>query len=268
MSKKILFFDLETTGTNPSKHSIHQISGKIFINGRLEDEFDIHMQPNPTAIIDDEALSVSGVTREQLATYMPFSEGYRAFLGHIAKYVNKYDRSDKMFLAGYNVAAFDVPFLRGLFLQNGDTYFGSWFWSVPIDVIVLAQTLLMDERNGMENFKQGTVAKYLGIEVDDSKLHDALYDIEICHKIYQEVMLRMRNPDTDGKASFVFYPSDVIPIDGTGALVIDNTKWLYVIDGQKRLVGKFNLTALGLESVNTYEDFLKSFSPVHYDYEK
>lgn len=26
---KLLFFDLETTGTNPEKHGIHQISGEI-----------------------------------------------------------------------------------------------------------------------------------------------------------------------------------------------------------------------------------------------
>ena len=28
---KLLFFDLETTGTNPGKHGIHQISGQIVI---------------------------------------------------------------------------------------------------------------------------------------------------------------------------------------------------------------------------------------------
>jgi DNA polymerase-3 subunit epsilon len=97
-----------------------------------------------------------------------------------------------MFLAGYNVASFDAQFLRGMFLQNNDVYFGSWFWSVPIDVIILAQNLLIEERSKMENFKQGTVAKYLGIDVDDTKLHDALYDIEICYKIYLEVTKRMK----------------------------------------------------------------------------
>lgn len=39
----------------------------------------------------------------------------------------------------------------------------------------------------MKDFKQGTVAKALGIEVDDSKLHDAKYDIDICHAIYDKV---------------------------------------------------------------------------------
>jgi DNA polymerase-3 subunit epsilon len=39
----------------------------------------------------------------------------------------------------------------------------------------------------MENFKQGTVAKALGIEIDESRLHDALYDIQVCKSIYDIV---------------------------------------------------------------------------------
>ncbi len=45
-------------------------------------------------------------------------------------------------------------------------------------------------RAQMENFKQGTVAKTLGIAIDDSKLHDALYDIEVCKAIYDIVCAR------------------------------------------------------------------------------
>lgn len=30
---KLLFFDLETTGVNPGKNGIHQISGEIVIDG-------------------------------------------------------------------------------------------------------------------------------------------------------------------------------------------------------------------------------------------
>ena len=37
---KELFFDLETTGTNPGKHGIHQISGLIRIDGKELEKFD------------------------------------------------------------------------------------------------------------------------------------------------------------------------------------------------------------------------------------
>ncbi len=42
---KLLFFDLETTGTNPGRNGIHQISGSIVIDGKHIQDFDFHVQP-------------------------------------------------------------------------------------------------------------------------------------------------------------------------------------------------------------------------------
>lgn len=39
----------------------------------------------------------------------------------------------------------------------------------------------------MENFQLRSVAKYLGIEVDETKLHDAKYDIYLTLEIYKIV---------------------------------------------------------------------------------
>lgn len=187
---KLLFFDLETTGTLVNKHGIHQISGEIVIDGETKEKFDLHVRPNPQAQIDPAALEVAGVTMEQVMSYPPMGQIYTAFVAMLAKYVNKYDKTDKFFLVGYNNASFDNQFLRAWFIQNGDKYFGSWFWANSIDVMVMATPYLADRRHTMENFKQGTVAKTLGIHVDDEKLHDALYDIEICRAIYDTVCHR------------------------------------------------------------------------------
>jgi len=184
---KLLFFDLETTGTLVNKHGIHQISGEIVIDGEVKEQFNFHVQPNPKAQIEQEALNVAGVTVEQIMAYPPMGEVYAQFVAMMGKYVDRFNKKDKFFLVGYNNASFDNQFLRAWFLQNGDKYFGSWFWSNSIDVMVLATPYLAAKRGEMENFKQGTVAKTLGIQVDDSRLHDALYDIEICKSIYDIV---------------------------------------------------------------------------------
>lgn len=76
---KLLFFDLETTGVNPGKNGIHQISGEIVIDGVSKEQFDFHVQPNPRAIIEDEALKVAGVTREQVLAYPPMRQVYSEF---------------------------------------------------------------------------------------------------------------------------------------------------------------------------------------------
>lgn len=184
---KELFFDLETTGTNPGKHGIHQISGLIRIDGKEREKFDFHVQPNPKAIIEDEALNVCGVTAEQIMAYPPMYEVYKQLVTMLGKYVDKFNKKDKFFMVGYNNAPFDNQFLRGFFLQNGDQYFGSWFWANSIDVMVLASFMLADRRAEMENFKLSTVAKFLGLEVDEKALHDAYYDIYLTQLIYDKV---------------------------------------------------------------------------------
>lgn len=184
---KIVFFDLETTGTNPGKNGIHQISGEIVIDGETKEKFDFKVRPNPKAEIVQEALEVGSVTKEQILAYPPMQEVFPKFIDLLSTYVDRFDKKDKFFLCGYNNASFDNNFLRGWFLQNGDKYFGSWFWSNTIDVMVLATVFLMNIRGNMENFKLKSVAIALGIEVNESELHDASYDIFLTKEIYKIV---------------------------------------------------------------------------------
>ena len=184
---KILYFDLETTGLKFWKNGIHQIAGMVEIDGEIKETFDFKVRPYEKAIIEPKALEVAGVTSEQISQYEPMPDVYLKIKTMLSKYVDKYQKQDKFFLCGYNNASFDNPFFRAFFVQNGDNYFGSWFWSGALDVMVLAFEYLKDKRDAMPNFQLHTVAKELGIAVDDSKLHDALYDIEITKAIYEIV---------------------------------------------------------------------------------
>lgn len=183
---KYFFYDLETTGLDSEKCAIHQLSGKVIIDGVVKETFDIHMQPFSGAEISDEALKVSNVTREQLVSYQPQSEAYKQVMGILSKYVNKFDKTDKMYLVGFNNVRFDNYFLRAFFDRNGNRYFGSYFWSDSMDCMVLASVLLAHERPQMPNFKQSTVAQYLGIRVSEDMLHTANYDIELCQAIFEK----------------------------------------------------------------------------------
>ena len=190
---KLFFFDLETTGTNPGRNGIHQISGEIIIDGRSMERFDWNVQPNPKCVIEDQALAVGGVTLEQVLAYPQMRQVHSELVKLLGKYVDKFNKKDKFFLVGYNNASFDNQFLRGFFLQNGDKYFGSWFWANSIDVMVLATLHLADRRQEMENFKLATVAKFMGIEVNENKLHDAGYDIYLTKEIYYRVVTPIKS---------------------------------------------------------------------------
>lgn len=185
---KLFFYDLETTGTNPGRHGIHQISGEIVIDGKSLETFDFKVQPNPKAQIEDAALEVGDVTREQIMAYPPMGQVYTQLVAMLGKYVNKFDKTDKFHLVGYNNRGFDDNFFRGFFLQNGDNFFGSWFWADSIDVLVLASTFLADRRAELLNFKLATVADFLGIDTTAGKLHDASFDIFVTKAVFDFIM--------------------------------------------------------------------------------
>ena len=186
-SEKLFLFDLETTGVKFWKNGIHQIAGAIIIDGEIKEHFDYKVQPNIDAEIEQEALDVGKVTREQIMSYAPMQDIYKQMVKMLGKYIDKFDKFDKIHLTGYNNAPFDNQFLRAWFKQNGDNYFGSWFWSDSIDVMCLASNYMRDKRSSMPNFKQSTVARELGIQVDESKLHNSKYDTEILYKIFTAI---------------------------------------------------------------------------------
>lgn len=159
----------------------------VVIDNETIETFDIKMQPNPKAEIDPEALKVAGKTQEQIMAYQPFAAGYNEFISIIGKHIDQYNKKDKFHLVGYNNASFDNNMLRGLLKQNNNNYFGSYFWSDSIDVMIMASFHLEAVRASMDNFKLKTVAAFLGITVDENKLHDALYDIELTKAILDKI---------------------------------------------------------------------------------
>lgn len=182
-----VFYDLETTGTKPNRHSIHQIAGLIEIDGRIDREFDIKTRPHPKAEILSEALEVGNVTEAEILAYQPMKEAYIEFTAMMLEYVDKYDTQDKAYLVGYNNRYFDDVFLRAWFEQNGDKYIGSYFWNNTLDVLVLATEYLINRRAQMPGFKLMQVCAELGIEYDESRLHDGIYDVKLTRDIYQIV---------------------------------------------------------------------------------
>lgn len=181
------FYDLETTGTKDHKHSIHQIAGCVEVDGEVAEWFNFNVAPHPKAQIDPKAMEVGGVTEAQIRNYPPMAEVFKKVKALLSRHCDPYNPKDKMYLCGYNNAHFDDEFFRAWFEQNMDEYFHSWFWAGSLDVMVLASEYLISRRVGMENFKLMTVAKTLGIKVDESRLHDALYDIQLTRDVYMIV---------------------------------------------------------------------------------
>jgi len=187
-SMKLLYFDLETTGTDLNRHSIHQIAAIMEIDGVEVDRFSLPFAPHLKAELDPRALEVCNATEQGLrGRRHSYEEAYRGFERFLESHIDRYDKRDKAYLCGYNNRSFDDQFLRRFFEHNKNPYFGSWFWSDSWDTLVVASLYLRDRRAAMPNFQLRTVAAELGLEVEEAKLHDAHYDVELTRSIFKIV---------------------------------------------------------------------------------
>lgn len=182
-----LFYDLETTGTDERKHSIHQLSGMLEIDGAIVEEFDYYLKPHPKAKIEPEALSICGVTEEDIMSYPDMKVAYNKLIALLDMYIDRYDNKNKAWLVGFNINSFDNRFLRKFFELNGNQFFGSYFWSDSLDVMVLASQYLLERRTKMRSFKLAEVARQLGLEVECTTLHNAMHDNRLTREIYRIV---------------------------------------------------------------------------------
>lgn len=181
---KVLWLDLETTGVMPNLHGVHQMAGLIEIDGKVEDQFNFHVQPWPLAQIIPKALEHSGVTLEQIRQYPPMAEVGEKVLAKLGTYVNYRDGSDKYLMAGYGVAGFDSKFFDKWLWQATTHLLKHWFHSPTRDVLVLATEYLIANGIAVTTYQQSNVAKVLGLDVATNELHDAEYDVSLSRNIY------------------------------------------------------------------------------------
>jgi DNA polymerase III subunit epsilon len=194
---KLLFIDVETTGLSPGRNGIIQISGCIQLGDILKESFNYYLRPFPGDEIDAAALLVTGIDRRQLLApehpdhlavpgqeFIDPGTAFAALKELLSRHVDPYDKRDKFQFVGYNAHNFDMPFLRRFWEKNNDRYFGSWFWFPCLDVMLVWAQILLPVRSQLPDFKLATVARHCGLTVDEKRLHDSLYDIELTRMLW------------------------------------------------------------------------------------
>ena len=190
MSIKIAIVDVETTGMNPGEHTIWSLSASLHAGREKEELVNLHCRPIDGSVVDKEALEVGGVTEEQILAYPDPKVVRSQFEAALKRFVRNYNKTDKLYFVGYN-GRFDYDHVRAWWSHFEPKYFGSFFWHPPIDVMNLAATWFMGKRQHLPNFRLGTVARELGIEVDEDKLHGSDYDISLTVQMFRTLYHRM-----------------------------------------------------------------------------
>jgi len=179
--KKILFFDLETTGLDPKKNGIVHIAAIAIIDGELH-RFHCKCNILPDDEIEDDALEVTGLTRKDIAGFQSSHNAFQQFIIFMKQHIDPFDRDDKIYPAGYCVE-FDMQFLREWFFKHDDKYFGSYFYYRKIDIRSLLHYLEYKGQIQCNDYKLTTVCKSLGVRLNDA--HDAMADIEATLEIFK-----------------------------------------------------------------------------------
>lgn len=188
---KMFYFDCETTGLDATKAGLTQLAAIIVIDGKEVDSIALDINPatyNRDVEISPEALQVTGKTEEEIANYPSSLDQFRELIALLDKYVNKFDKTDKFIVCGYN-SQFDVRFMQEWFLDNGHKYYGSYFSYKDVDVFALVKHLCalrlipIDSVTGAGH-KLGMLCDMYGISLGEDA-HDAIADIRATRELYQ-----------------------------------------------------------------------------------
>jgi len=181
---KRFYFDLETSGLNPVDNAILQLSAIIEINGEVKETINLYIKPFTSDIVEQEAIEVNKLDYNNDKRFVYPRIAFKTLIDILDRYIDKYDRKDKFYMVGYNCQHFDKEFLHAWFVKNDNKYMYSYFYPETLDLFILMGYACQNQRHKLDDLKLLTVAKSLGLTVDEEKLHDASYDVELVYDLY------------------------------------------------------------------------------------
>ena len=182
-----LWIDTETTGLIPGKHTIIQI-GAFITEEFLGDPIDTFNSVGSAEgfKISKKALEVNGITKKELKRRQSPRDLFIEFREWMGKYVDRYNRKDKLIPVGYNVK-FDIDMLFGMALKLRYPYLGAYISGSAIDIlsVVRFQAALGALPSSMRSHKLGDVCAALEIDLPS---HDAMDDIIATYEIVKRIV--------------------------------------------------------------------------------
>ena len=165
LNNNFVVYDFETTGIDPQNDEIIEIGALKIEKGVFTQVFTALI--NPKKHIPESATKVNRITDEMVANCFYIEQVIQDF----------YLFCKDCQMVGYNNISFDSQFLL-----NAGRKVGIDFNNTQLDAFVMAKQKL----NGLHNYKLGTVAKYLEVNLVDAHraLNDVLATAEVFLKLY------------------------------------------------------------------------------------
>ena len=211
LKNPIVFFDLETTGTNINTDRIVEICYlKVYPNGNEETKT---MRINPEMHIPEQSSAIHGIYDADVADCPTFKEVAK----EIARDIEGCD------LAGFNSNRFDIPVLAEEFLRAG----------VDIDMM---KRKFIDVQVIYHKLEQRTLSAaykfYCGKNLEDA--HTAEADTRATYEVLKSQLDRYPEELQNDMAFLAEYSSFNKNVDFAGRIVYDDKAWKSLILGNTK----------------------------------
>ena len=210
-NRYICVFDYETGGKDKNTCEITQIGACIIDRWNLEiiDTFNSLAKPLDFDAIEDEALKITGLTKDILSKAPSIKIVWPNFVEWVSKH-NKSKNSNNSFMApiaaGYNIVNYDLP-ITERYCQMYGPWDDKWKQQKvfnPIHKIDIMDHMWFWTENTPEvkSLKLTSVCEWMGFsEAEIENAHDALQDVKNTAKILIRLIKMQRgltsiNPET------------------------------------------------------------------------
>jgi DNA polymerase III epsilon subunit-like protein len=198
---KLAFIDTETTGLDPILNDPVQIAivyKELILHHSTLNRFSFsftpttdhkvfYLKPINFDSVSQKALDINGFSIEKLNTFPDAKIVFTELIAFLDSKVKKYDKTDKLFPAGYSVK-FDMDMLFSLANKLHFNYLGSYFSRKTIDVYDHFRHLsLLFPSAFNDDIKLKTVCEICSVPLVSA--HDALSDITASISLFTEIML-------------------------------------------------------------------------------
>ena len=195
LTNNIVIYDLETTGSNPLIHEPIQIAAIVVDQQTLTVKENgvfgpVLIKPNKWDIIQDKALEVNKITRDQLKEGAEQEVVFKQFCDFCKMFQKKNSKWDALYSGGFNVERFDNILMNRLCSEyNYVDKDGSPLLFHPIhsyDLLSILRPWFESRSDGPNGYSLSAICEFFGVV--NTNAHDAMADVQATLEILKRVV--------------------------------------------------------------------------------
>lgn len=195
----LVFIDIETTGVDPSKHSIIQIAAEFHIDGKKVSSFNKKCRPKEGSGINLGAYLVNKARIHDMSHVESRNDVLNKFVNFLLDCKQTVDNA-KIYVCGHSID-FDIKFIREALSENNIEGLESILFRKRLDTQILAESMKIAGIIKPSSTSLGNLIKYFKIDkleegqeiLGEVSFHEAAFDVAMTAKLYYTLIDILKN---------------------------------------------------------------------------